>query len=321
MQINRKEFLQTLGACGAAAVVGNFGDIDVFAQTGQADVPDLVAIMGGEPDVMFQKAIAELGGMENFVKKGQKIVVKPNIGWAQPPEVAANTHPGLVKEIVKQAYAAGASEVFVFDTTCDKPYSDCYQKSGIEAAVKEAGGTMLPSGKEEVHKRYFREVTLPGGKILKKALIHHALLDCDAWINVPVLKVHVATKMTIAMKNYMGIVHDPRFFHGSGLQQCIADICTWEKKPVLNVVDAYRIMKSNGPRGKSEADAVIVKALFVSTDFVAVDTAATKLAERFTNVPVSDVEHITLGESMKLGTTNLDTLNIKRIAMARDTQG
>ena len=316
MQINRKEFLQTLGTCGVAAAVSSFGDLDVFAQTGQTyGQPDLVAIMGGEPDVMFQKAIAEFGGMGTYIKKGQKIVVKPNIGWAQPPEIAANTHPVLVKEIVKQAYMAGASEVIVFDTTCDKPYSNCYQMSGIETAVKEVGGKMLPSGKEDVHKQYYREIALPDGKILKKALIHHALIDCDAWINVPVLKVHISAKMTIAMKNYMGIVHDPRFFHSNDLQQCIADICTWEKKPVLNIVDAYRIMKANGPRGKSEADAVIVKALFVSTDFVAVDTAATKLAERFTNVPVRDVEHITIGEAMKLGTTNLDELNIKRITV------
>ena len=314
MQINRKEFLQTLGVAGAA-VIGSFDHFDIFAQTGQTGAPDLVAVMGGEPDVMFQKAIAEFGGMGKFVKKGEKIVVKPNIGWSQPPEIAANTHPVLVKEIVQQIYAAGASEVIVFDTTCDKPYTDCYRKSGIEAAVKEAGGKMLPSGKEEVHKQYYKEVELPNGKILKKALIHHALIDCDAWINVPVLKVHSSAKMTIAMKNYMGIVHDPRFFHANGLQQCIADICTWEKKPVLNIVDAYRIMKANGPRGKSEADSVVVKALFAATDFVAVDTAAAKLAERFTNIPVSQVEHLVLGESMKLGSSNLETMNIKRVTM------
>jgi uncharacterized protein (DUF362 family) len=312
MNLNRKEFLQTLGTAGIAAVTSVDG-LDVFAQTADSKkTPDLVAVMGGEPDVMFQKAVAELGGIGRFVKKGQKIVVKPNAGWNQPPKVGANTNPILMKEIVRQCYAAGASEVSVFDTTCDAMKS-CYENSGIEAAVKEAGGKMLPAGKAAADKGYYAEVELPKAEVLKKTLIHKALLECDAWINVPVLKVHSSARLTIAMKNYMGIVWDPRFFHGNGLAQCIADVCTWEKKPVLNVVDAYRIMKSNGPRGRSEADAVLVKALFASTDFVAVDTAATLLAEQFTKVPLKDVEHITIGEKMGLGTTKLDTLNVAKL--------
>jgi uncharacterized protein (DUF362 family) len=310
MEMNRKEFLKTLGVAGTAAAVGNFDALDVFAQD-TTGTPDLVAVSGGEPDVMFQKAIAELGGMGRFVKKGQKIVIKPNIAWDKTPEIAANTNPVLVAEIVKQALAAGAAEVNVFDFTCDKVWQDCYKHSGIEDAVIAAGGKMLPGNDE----RYFKEVELPQGKILKTTKIHQALLDCDAWINVPVLKVHRGTKMTIAMKNYMGIVWDRQYFHGHGLDQCIADVCTWSKKPVLNVVDAYRIMKANGPKGVSVADAVLVKSLLLSTDIVAVDAAATKLAQQFTNVPLEQVQYIHFGEEFKLGTTKLDTLNVKKIAV------
>jgi uncharacterized protein (DUF362 family) len=309
MEMNRKEFLKTLGVAGTAAAVGNFDALDVFAQNNdKTGTPDLVAVMGGEPDVMFRKAIEELGGIGNFVKKGQKIVVKPNIGWDKTPEMAADTNPILIKELVAQILAAGATEVVVFDHTCDE-WKKCYKNSGIEAAVLEAGGKIVPGNDI----RYYREVEIPDGKILKKTQIHEALLDCDAWFNVPVLKVHSGAKMTIAMKNYMGLVWDNKWFHKEGLQQCIADSCTWVKRPVLNIVDAYRIMKSNGPRGRSEADAVLVKALFVSKDIVAIDTAATKFAQRFTNVTLEQATHIGIGETMKLGTTNLDKLNIKRI--------
>jgi uncharacterized protein (DUF362 family) len=311
MEMNRKEFLKTLSVAGTAAAVGNFDALDVFAQNSdKTGTPDLVAVMGGEPDVMFQKAIAELGGIGNFVKKDQKIVIKPNIGWDKTPEMAANTNPILIKELVKQILAAGAAEVLVFDHTCDE-WKNCYKNSGIEAAVLEAGGKMVPGNDA----RYFQEVEIPDGKILKKTQIHEALLNCDAWFNVPVLKVHGGAKMTIAMKNYMGLVWDNKWFHKEGLQQCIADSCTWVKRPVLNIVDAYRIMKSNGPRGRSEADAVLVKALFLSKDIVAVDTAATKFAQRYTNVTLEDAAHIGLGETLKLGTTNLDNLNIKRITV------
>jgi uncharacterized protein (DUF362 family) len=311
MEMNRKEFLKTLGVAGTAAAVGNFDALDVFAQNSdKTGTPDLVAVKGGEPDVMFQKAIAELGGIENFVKKGQKIVVKPNIGWDKTPEMAADTNPILIKELVKQILAAGAAEVVVFDHTCDE-WKNCYKNSGIEAAVLEAGGKIVPGNDA----RYYHDVELPEGKILKKTQIHEALLNCDAWFNVPVLKVHSGAKMTIAMKNYMGIVWDNKWFHKAGLQQCIADSCTWAKKPVLNIVDAYRIIKSNGPRGRSVADAVLVKALFMSKDIVAVDTAATRSVQQLTNVTLEEASHIGLGEALKLGTTKLDTLNIKRITV------
>lgn len=84
----------------------------------------------------------------------------------------------------------------------------------------------------------------------EKAKIHESLIEADAWINVPILKNHGGAKLSCAMKNMMGIVWDRRFFHQNDLQQCIADICTWKKKPVLNIVDAYRMMHQNGPQGK-----------------------------------------------------------------------
>jgi uncharacterized protein (DUF362 family) len=184
-----------------------------------------------------------------------------------------------------------------------------YKTSGVEKAAKDAGAKVVPGDDE----RYYKETALPRGVKLKSTKIHQALIDCDAWFNVPVLKVHRGAKMTIAMKNYLGIVWDRRIFHKVDLQQCIADVCTWEKKPILNVVDAYRIMKSNGPRGLSQADAVLVKALIASTDIVAVDTASTKFAQQFTNVPLEAVGHIKAGQDLGLGTTNVDSLNVKRI--------
>ncbi|MDR0871013.1 MAG: DUF362 domain-containing protein [Planctomycetaceae bacterium] len=311
MEMNRKEFLQTLGVAGTAFAAGTFDTLDTFAQTEAKDGPvDLVAVMDGEPAPMLRKAISELGGIERFVKKGQKIVVKPNIAWDQPPEVAANTNPELVGELVKMILAAGAAEVVVYDSTCDKA-DKSYKNSGVEKAVKDAGGKMAPADDD----RYFTEVPLPKGVKLKSAMIHKSIIDCDAWFNVPVLKVHGGARMTIAMKNCMGLVSKScqQSFHKIDLQQCIADVCTYEKKPVLNIVDAYRILKANGPRGKSVADAVLVKALLASTDIVAIDTASTKLAQKFTNVPLEDVGHIHAGQQLGLGTTDIEKLNVRRV--------
>ncbi len=279
-----------------------------FDSANAASAYDLVAVMGGEPEAMFRKAIAEMGGMSKFISRGDKVVVKPNIGWDQPIEMGANTNPKLVVEIIKQCFDAGAKEVTVFDHTCDN-WRKCYANSGIEEAAKTAGAKVVPADQES----YYKTVSIPKGKSLKTAKVHQAIVDCDKWINVPVLKNHGGAQLTISMKNHMGIVWDRGFFHANDLQQCIADICSYEKRAVLNVVDAYRLMKTSGPRGKSAADVVLSKGLFMSQDIVAVDTAAANFFNQVREMPLENVSHIGKAQELKLGTMDLNSLNIKRV--------
>lgn len=310
--MERREFLKAIALAGVAATIKISNPLSVLAQSGQSQITglpyDLVAVMGGEPVDMFRKAMTEMGGMGKFVKPGQKVVVKPNIGWDKTPELAGNTNPDLVAEIIRQCFVASAKEVVVFDHTCDD-WRKCYKNSGIEEAAKAAGAKVVPAHEES----YYREVELPRAKNLKKAKIHASLLDCDVWINVPILKNHGGAKMTISMKNHMGIVWDRGFFHKNDLQQCIADICTLDKPAVLNIVDAYRVMKTNGPRGKSAADVVNPKGLFISTDIVAVDTAATKFFNQIESMPLDVVGHLAKGEELQIGTMDIQKLKVKRI--------
>lgn len=310
--MDRRDFLKAVAVTGAAMTIEPHGAMDVLAQSvktpEKGGAADLIAVMGGEPDEMFRRAIAEAGGMGRFVKKGQKVVVKPNIGWDKTPELAGNTNPKLVAEVIKHCFEAGASEVTVFDHTCDD-WRKCYQNSGIEEAAKAAGAKVVPAHEES----YYRTVSLPQGKSLKSAKVHSALLDADVWINCPILKNHGGANLTISMKNHMGIVWDRGIFHSSDLQQCIADICTLEKKAALNIVDAYRVMKTNGPRGRSASDVVLAKALFLSQDIVAVDTAAAKFFNQIREMPLESVGHLTGGQALGIGTMDLDKLNIKRI--------
>lgn len=308
--MKRRDFLK-MGALAGAALTLNFEGLRAALASNTMAVeavPDMVAVMGGEPEVMLDKALEALGGIGQYIKKGQKVVIKPNIGWDRTPEMAGNTNPKLVKALVQKCLAAGAQKVTVFDHTCDN-WQKCYETSGIAAAVKEAGGIIMPANDE----KYFKEVAIPNGVKLKSAKIHEALVEADVWINVPVLKNHGGAKMTCAMKNYMGIVWDRRYFHQNDLQQCIADICTWQKKPVLNIVDAYRIMHQNGPQGKSLSDVATLKSLIVSPNIVAIDTAALSLFNQVKKLEIEAVSHIGRGEANHLGTTNLKSLNIKRI--------
>jgi uncharacterized protein (DUF362 family) len=302
--MRRRNFLKTLVAGAGAMQLNPSG---MFASS--TDKPnDLVAVMGGEPAQLYAKAIAAMGGIGRFVKKGQSVVIKPNIGWNKAPELAANTNPLVISALIKDCLAAGASSVGVFDHTCDE-WRSCYKTSGIEDAVKAAGGQMLFAHEA----KYYREVDIPNGKRLKKALIHESILDCDVWINVPVLKNHGGAKMTISMKNHMGVVWDRRYWHGNDLQQCIADFSTYGKKPALHIVDAYRIMTHNGPQGRGADDVQLTKAMFMSTDPVAVDTAAIAFFNQTRPMSINDASHVLLAEELKVGTTKLNTLKVERI--------
>lgn len=313
--MKRRDFLKAAAITGLATSFKLTEGMDLMAQktakaAGKAGGTDLVAVMGGEPAQMFQKAIAELGGMGKFVKKGQKVCVKPNIGWDKTPEMGSNTNPELVAEIVRQCFKAGASEVIVFDNSCDD-WRKAYKNSGIEAAATAAGAKIMPA-KEAT---YYREIALPKGIKLKTAKVHQAILDSDVWINVPVLKNHEGALMTISMKNHMGIVWDRGFFHRNDLQQCIADICTLDKPAILHVVDAYRVMKTNGPRGRATSDVATPKAMFVSSNIVAVDTAATKFFGQLENMPLESVKHIAMAQDHGLGSMDLSKLKVKKIQL------
>ncbi len=310
--MKRRDFFKSAAFLGAASLLNSkvLGSESPVSKLAVQSEPDLVAVMGGEPDVMLARAMKELGGIGHYVKKGDKVVIKPNIGWDRKPELAANTNPILVGALVKMCKSAGASEIIVFDHTCHD-WKKSYTNSGIADAVTKAGGKMVP-GNEET---YYRDVEIPQGVNMKKNKIHQALLDCDVWFNVPVLKHHGGAKNSISMKNLMGIVWDRKFFHGNDLHQCIADIATFHKKPALNIVDAYRIMKSNGPQGKSESDVVLLKSLIISPDYVAVDTAAMKMFSQVQPTDIKDVRYISLAEKLHVGTQDLDKLNMKKIKL------
>ncbi|MCC8988024.1 MAG: DUF362 domain-containing protein [Candidatus Contendobacter sp.] len=301
--MHRRTFLQTLGVTASLALSSRADRL--YATESTAAMPDLVAVKNGEPEALFDRGIEALGGMGRFVKKGQTVVVKPNIGWNAPPERAANTNPRLVRRIIEHCLQAGAKEVYVFDHTCDA-WRDSYRNSGIEQAVKEAGGKIAPGHSES----YFQTVAIAKGRRLREAKEHELILQSDVLINAPVLKSHGGAKLTVAMKNLMGIVWDRGEWHSSNLHQCIADFATY-RRPDLNVVDAYNVLQRHGPRGVSTADVANMRSQLLSTDLVTVDAAAAKLF----GVDPDTVDYIRIAGEMGIGRKDLENLQIQRITL------
>jgi uncharacterized protein (DUF362 family) len=306
--MKRRDFFKTsVGAGLAAGAALNLGGYEKLWTSSPANVKyDMIAIMGGNPDAMFDLGIQELGGIGTFVKKGQKVLIKPNIGWDVLPDLAANTNPLLVKRIIEHCFKAGAKEVYVLDHTIDN-WVNTYKNSGIEKAAKAAGAKVVPGNSEH----YYQAIEIPGGVKLKSAKVHELLLETDVFINVPVLKDHNSTRMTCCLKNTMGIVWDRGYWHSNNLHQCIADYALYEKKPALNIIDCYNVMVKHGPQGVSKEDVVQMKSQIITTDWVAGDAAAAKML----GIEPEKIDYIPIAHKMGLGNMKLDSLNIKRIKM------
>lgn len=333
--MKRRDFITT-SALSMAALAASWNNV-LFAQDAATETNkpkedtekkplDLVAIYGGSATEMFEKGIAEMGGIGRFVKKGQQVILKPNIGWDRTPDYGANTNPELVGLVTKLCLEAGAKEVLCFDNVCGNDWENRYTMSGIKDAVEKNGGKMVPANTESM----FVECDLPKSVSLKKARIHKLAMNPDVFINIPVLKHHSGTKITAALKNYMGCVHNRMFWHGNNLPQCIADYAAYQKsKPcvTLTIIDAYRVMLERGPRGSEPKFAPVAKYQIISTDMVAADVAATQIfatvAKQFKMGKPYELEEITylpLAEKLGVGTMDLKKLNVKRIALAEATK-
>jgi len=305
----RRDFLKAGFAVGAGFSLLDLGGIFAAESATSRATPAaravLVAVRDGDRATMLDRALAELGGIQKFVRPGQTVLIKPNIGWDVPPERAANTHPEVIARLVAHCRDAGAKSVTIFDNSCDQ-WERAYANSGIEKAARDAGALVV-NGKDE---SLYRETPIPGGVKLRSVRVHALVLESDVFFNVPVLKHHSGTLMTAAMKNLMGVIWDRGFYHRTDLHQCIADFLTL-RQPTLNLVDAYHPMVRNGPRGRTVEDVIEMRTLLASTDIVAVDAAAAKLLGH----QPADIPHVKLAAAMKLGRMDLENLDIRRLKL------
>jgi uncharacterized protein (DUF362 family) len=301
MQMKRRELLRRLGL-GVAAV--GLGQVALGQKAGgQQQQPVVVVAEKDKPAELVRKAIKALGGMGRFVKKGNRVLIKPNIAFARPPEGAANTNPEVVAELVQLCFEAGAKEVIVLDYTLD-PARITYEMSGIAKAAEAKGARVV-----YVSPRDFVPIEVPKGKILSAydVRVLKQVLDADVFINVPIAKTHGSARLTLGMKNLMGIIQDRGAWHRSGdLHQCIADFVT-AVKPHLTVIDAIRILASGGPKGPGRVEQK--DTIIASTDIVAADAYATTL---FGLTP-NDVPHIIKAAELGVGVADLKRVKIVKV--------
>ena len=261
--MRRRDFLRV---CGSSMLAGKLLVRDLWAKE-----PSVVTLSEGTDYMQVTRNVIEaLGGMKRFVKSGDIVVVKPNIGWDRRPEYGANTHPLVVKAIVEEALKAGAKRVKVFDNPCNEPRR-CYENSGIPAALKGVENVEVKQMEDE---RY-RKVKL-NGVALKEWELYSEATSANVFINVPIAKHHSLTRLSLASKNVMGIMGGNRGYIHRDIEEALADVNVAVKSH-LTIVDATRILMNHGPSGGSLKDVKILNRVMASTDMVAVDAYATTL--------------------------------------------
>jgi uncharacterized protein (DUF362 family) len=264
-----------------------------------------LAVISGEPAAATKKALETLGGISQFVKKGQRVVLKPNMSFARTPDFSATTHPLVVATVARACMEAGAQQVLVLDHTLQRAEL-CLERAGIREACKNISGVHVLALQE---RKFFREVKIPRGKVLERVEVIKEILDGYVLINMPVAKSHSATGVSLGLKGLMGMIWDRESFHSQyNINQAIADLAT-VIKPQLTILDATRALASGGPGGPGEVKKPNL--IVAGIDPIAVDSYGVSVVPWYgQNFKGRQVEHLLVAHQMGLGKIDIDQLKI-----------
>jgi uncharacterized protein (DUF362 family) len=264
-----------------------------------------LAVISGEPVAATRKALEVLGGISRFVKKGQRVILKPNMSFSRTPEFAATTHPLVVATVAQACIETGAQQVLVLDHTLHRAEL-CLERAGIREACKNIPGVYVLALQE---RKFFREIKVPQGRVLERVEVMKEILEVPVLINIPVAKSHSATGVSLGMKGLMGMIWDRESFHSQyNINQAIADLGT-VIKPQLTILDATRALVSGGPGGPGEVKKPNL--VIAGMDPVAVDSYGVSIVPWYgQNFKGRQVEHLLAAHQRGLGKIDIDQLKI-----------
>ena len=293
--MKRREFIKTSTI---AATTTCISGIPVFSSGG---VDPVAKVTGESPYDITKKGIELIGGMKKFISRQDIVMIKPNIGWNRKVEHAANTNPEVLRAVIEMVFEAGAKKVIVMDNSCHKS-EDTYRRSGIKEAVEKSGAEIRFSDENRLVVYSFN------GEKLKKWPVFKDHLEVDKFINVPILKHHSSAGLTIGMKNLYGIIGGRRGKLHRNMGENIADLANGFKTD-LTIVDAYRILKKNGPVGGRLSDVELKKTIICSKNIFEADVVAVDLFGK----SIDEIDFIGAGFRRGMGQKDIGKINLKTI--------
>lgn len=312
-QITRRSFLKKAACLGGGALLSGT-HLSSLAQTNPQGSPaldmkpDIVAVKGKDPYVNTLRAIQELGGIEAFVRRGDRVGVLVNSPFKN---MGASVNPDIVFAVLKTCLDGGAKEIRYLKDP-HRGYWERSVKSGEHANV-------LKSLKSESGEHV--KVDIPGGLALKDARVTKDLWECDVFINISITKHHQGVHYSGALKNMMGLCpfSTNSYFHWGTLKlgwyadvehlsQCIADL-NLIKKPDLCISDATTFITENGPWGPGKLGGA--ETVVASTNRVSLDAFCC----RFLGRQPEDILMIRKASQQGLGEMNLDRIKVKSLSV------
>ena len=323
--INRREFIERsikAGVSLAAVTAGTGmlynrikpGSISTDAHTTLPDfsvtpIPNksLAVVKAPDRTTAVQTALLLMGGLSHFIKKGDRVLLKPNIAFASSPELGATTHPETITEVIKQCKLAGASKITVIDNPINDP-AGCFFLSGIEEAVKKAGGDLLLPGLD-----LFENFTLQNGSLIKNwPILYKPVKEANKVIGIAPIKNHHRSGASMTMKNWYGLLGGRRNIFHQDINTIITELAMMYK-PTLVILDGFTVMMSNGPTGGSISDLKQENTIIISSDQVAADAYGATLL----NMKESDLPYLSMAQKAGVGTADYKSLNpiIKEVSV------
>jgi uncharacterized protein (DUF362 family) len=317
--MNRREFLGRAAKAGAAIAATGAVGYWLHDRAGPkprrsietVTLPDFsvspagkkMAIVTGSDRVKtVNRALAALGGIETFIKPGDRVVLKVNAAFASPPALSATAHPDLVGEVARLCLRAGAAAVVVTDNPINDPRS-CFTLTGIERAAEAAGARVVMP-----QEGFFRPTTLPGGALIRDwPLLHEPLRGATRLIGIAPVKDHHRSGASMAMKNWYGLLGGRRNIFHQDINTIIAELALLVR-PTLVILDGTTTMISNGPTGGSLDDLKQTNTMIVSADQIAADAFGATLLGK----TAGDLPFITRAAAAGAGTADWESLNPAR---------
>jgi len=310
-ELDRREFIKTSAGLGVtvmgAGALSNLEKIDSKIGKIQSS-PDLAVAHGVDAFKNTIRAMEAFGGIEKYVKTGDKVVILPNPQGRRP---STSTNAGVVRAVVKMCKEAGAKEVIC----TGKHQMEAWERNDHKEAVEKEGGTIFPleypsGNRSEFNRDQYVKVEVPKGQRMRIIEVDRNVIETDVFITIPICKQHVGCNFTGTMKNFMGVNLQNRYFHAHDwehLDHCIVDL-NLNLKFTLGIVDGMSILLSGGPFGPG--DTTDPQKVVIGTDRVAIDSYC---AQKLVGLKLDGVPSIVRANKDGLGEMNLNKVNIKEI--------
>lgn len=324
VDLSRRDFLKRVGYASALALAAGGLGLALFDRQGPApaerqsvleglgaypaptpiDAPGKMAIVRGTDRArMFEQGIKALGGMNSFVQKGDRVLIKVNAAFATPASLGATTHPEILAAVAAACFQAGAAQVVVSDNPINKPES-CFEISGLADAARNTGARIILPGASR-----FSPLSLPGGRLIRNwPVLAGVFQGVNRVIVVSPVKDHQRARASMTLKNLYGFLGGRRNVFHQDINGIITELSQL-LKPTLCVLDGTVSMVTNGPTGGSLSDLKQTDTLIISTDPVAADAVGVELLGR----SLADVPYIQMAQAAGAGQADYKLLKPVRL--------